>query len=69
MLAGVRDSQSGSEEGARQQLVDELRATSRKVRKQFLKEAGITPKIQYREGLATKADLVLPWRKLCHLRR
>ncbi len=68
-LAAVRKNLSGSEVGAQQQLVDELKPTNRKVREEIIKEAGITPEIPYGEGLAMKADLALPWRKLRHLRR
>ncbi len=69
MLSGVRESVAGSEVGAQLQLVDELKATSRDVRQSSLKEAGITPEIAFGDGLAMKADLALPWRKLRHLRR
>ncbi len=69
MLSSVRGSMTGSEDGAQLQLADELKATSREVRRNILKEAGITPEISAGSGLAMKADLALPWRKLRHLRR
>ena len=68
-LADVRDSLSGGGEGVRRQLVDEMKATDKQVRERILKEAGITPEITAGEGVAMKAELALPWRKLCHLRR
>jgi len=68
-LADVHDSLSGGGEGVRRQLVDEMKATDKQVRERILKEAGITPEITVGEGVAMKAELALPWRKLRHLRR
>ncbi len=68
-LPAVRESVTGSEEGAQLQMVDELKCTNRVVRQKILREAGITPEIQLGDGLAMKASLALPWRKLRHLRR
>ena len=68
-MAGVREGLSGGKQGAHRQLVDELNATDYEERQKILKEAGITPEISPGEGLAMKAELALPWRKLQHLRR
>jgi len=68
-LADVSNSLSGGGEGVRRQLVDEMKATDKRVRERILKEAGITPEITAREGVAMKAELALLWRKRRHLRR
>ena len=68
-MAGVREGLSGGKQGAHRQLVDELKAADYDERQKILKEAGITPEISPGEGLAMKAELALPWRKLQHLRR
>ena len=68
-LSDYREILSGGEKGAQKQLTDELKITDAEVRKNILKEAGITPEISAGEGLAMKADLALPWHKLRYLRR
>ena len=49
--------------------MDELKATEAQVRGEILKSAGITPEISAGEGLAMKAELALPWKKLRLMRR
>ena len=68
-LVDMRTAVSGSKSGARRQLADELKHTSREERQSLLKLANITPEIPAGEGLAMKAELAIPWNKLRHLRR
>ena len=69
-MAGVlREGLSGGKQGAHRPLVDELNATDYEERQKILREASIRPEISPGEGLAMKAELALPWRKLQHLRR
>jgi len=68
-MAGVREGLSGGKRDAHRQLVDELNATDYEERQKILKESGITPEISSGEGLAMKAELALPWRKLQYLRK
>ena len=68
-IADLRESTSGGKEGARIQLVDELKHVDADLRHSILKEAGITPEISPGQGLAMKAELMLPWNKMRHLQR
>ena len=60
---------SKTSEGVQRQMADEVKVAEMAVREKILREAGITPEVPFGEGLALKATLALPWRKLRELRR
>ena len=72
LLAGLRTQISGgSSQSVQIQFRSEIMSSSKEERQSLLKQAGLqTPnEINAEEGLAFKAQLSIPWQKLCHIRR
>ena len=54
---------------SKEQMACELKVLRREERESLMKEAGFTLSVPPDQGLAMKADLCLPWRKLRIMRR
>ena len=61
-MSKLREDLSGGE--SQQQMVDEIRMTSKEEREEIMKELNFIIDVSPEQCLAMKAELCLPWKKL-----